>query len=241
MNDLSGKTALITGASSGIGLTITQSLLDLNCKVIGIARDFSKISIDNPLFETHSLDLVDLEKTSTLMKQLCKENPLDFFVHSAGSGLFGSIEQFSVKQIDEYIKSNLSSALVLSRHIVPNMRHNKFGRIILIGSESAINAGKKGSLYSSAKFGLRGLSQSLREDCSKDGICVSLINPGMVRTSFFQQQHFRPAQNPDNAIEAKDVAEIVLFILQSNPNIVFDEINLSPRNKSIDFSSPSKL
>jgi len=115
------------------------------------------------------------------------------------------------------------------------MRRRKSGRIIFIGSESALNAGRKGALYSSAKFGLRGLAQALREDCSKDGITVSLINPGMVNTAFFDKQSFRPGKEPGNYIEAGDIADTVLHILHSNSNIVFDEINLSPRNKSIDF------
>lgn len=237
MNSLAQKTALVTGASSGIGLAITKTLLTQQCRVIGIARDFRKINIDSELFQSVSQDLVDLHKTSDLLKQLCKQNQIDFFIHSAGSGLFGSIEQFSVKQIDQYIKSSLSSALVLSHHIVPAMRKQKAGRIIFIGSESAITAGKKGALYSSAKFGIRGLALSLREDCSKDSINVSLINPGMVKTPFFDSLNFRPGTDNGNYIEAQDVADTVLHILRSNPDIVLDEINLSPRNKTIHFGN----
>ncbi|MCK5667248.1 MAG: SDR family NAD(P)-dependent oxidoreductase [Thiotrichaceae bacterium] len=237
MKNFSGKTALITGASSGIGLAITQTLLTQQCRVIGIARDFSKVDIQNELFESFSQDLTDLNKTSELIKKLIKEHNIDFFIRSAGSGLFGSIEQFSVKQIDQYIKSNLSSALVISHHVVPAMRKNKSGRIIFIGSESAINAGKKGTLYSSTKFGLRGLALALREDCSKDNINVSLINPGMVKTPFFDNQKFQPGEDASNYITPQDIAETVLHILQSNPEIVFDEINVSPRNKSITFKT----
>lgn len=236
MNDLSTKTALVTGASSGIGLTITQTLLAQQCRVIGIARDFDKVNIDSNLFQSFSQDLTDLNATSELIKMLCKDNSVDFFIHSAGSGQFGSIEQFSVKQMDQYIKSNLTSALVISHHIVPTMRKQKSGRIIFIGSESAVTAGKKGTLYSSAKFGIRGLALALREDCSKDGINVSLINPGMVKTPFFDKLNFRPGKDPANYIQAQDIAETVLHIVTSNPQIVFDEINLSPRNKTIDFS-----
>ncbi len=236
MSTLSGKTALVTGVSSGIGLAITQTLLDQQCRVIGIARDFSKVTIVSDSLETHSQDLVNLTQTSSLLKKLTRENQIDFFIHSAGSGQFGSIEQFSVKQIDQHIKSNLSSALVIAHHIIPAMRKKKFGRLIFIGSESAITAGKKGALYSSAKFGIRGLALSLREDCSKDGITVSLINPGMVKTAFFDNQNFRPGNDSSNFIEAQDIADMVQHILQSNPEIVFDEINMSPRNKTINFN-----
>ena len=122
MINLSTKTALVTGASSGIGLSITRTLLAQQCRVIGIARDFTKVNIDSNLFQFFSQDLTDLNATSELIKKLCKDNQIDFFIHSAGSGLFGSIEQFSVRQIDKYIKSNLTCALVISHHIVPAMR-----------------------------------------------------------------------------------------------------------------------
>ncbi len=236
MNELNGKTAIVSGASSGIGLAISQALLQQQCRVIGIARDFSKAgSLTAPLFAAHEQDLAELEQSSHLIKSLYKNQPIDFFIHSAGSGLFGSIEQFSVKQIDHYLRSNLTAALIIAQQLVPVMRRQKFGRMIFIGSESALTAGRKGALYSTAKFGLRGFTQALREDCAKDGIGISLINPGMVETPFFDEQNFRPGKHPGNAIDANDIAATVLHILHSNPDIVFDEINLSPRNKSIDF------
>ena len=149
--------------------------------------------------------------------------------------MFGSIEQFSVSQIDSFLKANLTSALVICHELIPDMRQRKDGRIIFIGSESALNAGKKGALYSSAKFGIRGLAQALREDCSRDGIAVSLINPGMVDTAFFAEQDFRPGPHSSNSIDSQDVADLVLHIIHSSPDMVIDEVNLSPRNKSIDF------
>jgi len=235
MQNLTGKTALVTGASSGIGLAITQSLLTQHCRVIGLARDFEKSGLEHELFSYYSQDLVELDKLSGLIKQIISQQPIDFYIHSAGSGLFGSIEQFSVKDINGYITSNLTAALVISHHLVPQMRKNKAGRIIFIGSESALSAGKKSALYSASKYGIRGLAASLREDCSKDNINVSLINPGMVRTAFFEQQNFEPGPEPGNAIQASDIADTVLHIINSSPEIVFDEVNLSPRNKSIHF------
>ena len=82
---------------------------------------------------------------------------------------------------------------------------------------------------------MRGFCQALREDCARDGIRVSLINPGMVRSPFFEALDFAPGSEPANAIEVDDVARIVLQILQSSSDIVIDEISLTPRIKSIDF------
>ena len=76
----------------------------------------------------------------------------------------------------------------------------------------------------------------MREDCAADGIRVSLINPGMVRSPFFDELDFAPGAAPQNAIEIDDIAELVWQILNSSSDIVIDEITLSPRVKSIEFS-----
>lgn len=230
------KTALITGASSGIGLAIAGLLLEKNYRVVGISRQAEISQFSHPDFSSVQLDLKRLEDCDRCIKSLIKQNTFDCFIHCAGYGHFGSIEQFSVAQIERAIHVNLTSALVLCRQLVPMLRRQKQGRLIFIGSESAHKAGRKGVLYSAAKFGLRGFCQALREDCAKDGIGVSLINPGMVRSPFFDEQSFAPAKQPENAIETIDVANIIWQILQTSTDIVIDEINLSPRIKSIDFS-----
>lgn len=231
------KTALITGSSSGIGLAIVNSLLQQQYRVLGIARNHQKSAINHPLFTGYDQDLSQLQQSETLIKEICKQHTINTFVHCAGEGLFGSIEQFSIPQIDKSIRTNLTSALLLAHYIVPNMRKQHGTDIVFIGSESALTAGKKGALYSSAKFGLRGLALSLREDCAKDGIRVTLINPGMVESAFFDQQTFRPGNDPSNSIKPQDIADCVVHVLKSNPQIVYDEINLTPRNKSIDFKA----
>ncbi len=235
MTTLAHKTALITGSSSGIGLAIVNTLLQQQCRIIGIARNHQKAAIDNPLFTAYDQDLSDLKQSETLIKGICKTHSIDIFIHCAGEGLFGSIEQFSITQIDRNIRTNLTSSLVLAHYIVPNMRKLASANMLFIGSESSIKAGKKGALYSSAKFGLRGLALSLREDCARDGIRVTLINPGMVDSPFFDNQSFRPGSDKSNSISTQNIADCVLYVLNSSPEIVFDEINISPRNKSIDF------
>jgi 3-hydroxy acid dehydrogenase/malonic semialdehyde reductase len=230
---------LISGASSGIGLATTKMLLDLNHEVIGISRQPEIPQLDHLNFSSLQLDLSRLDDCDRHLNSLLKKQSFDCFIHSAGYGHFGSIEQFSVAQIERAIRVNLTSAIVLCRQLVPMFRRQKQGRLIFIGSESALNAGKKGALYSAAKFGLRGFCQALREDCAKDGIGVSLVNPGMVRSPFFDGQSFAPASQPENAIETQDVAKLICQILQTSADIVIDEINLSPRVKSIDFSPRS--
>ncbi len=233
------KHALVTGASSGIGLSITQHLLAKGYRVTGISRR-GIIGQEHSLFTPVALDLANSKQIELTLKQLLAGNQFDCFIHSAGYGEFGSIEQFSVNRIERAIQVNLTSALIICRHLIPAFRARRAGRLIFIGSESGLNAGRKGALYSAAKFGLRGFSQALRDDCASDNIQVSLINPGMVRSPFFDGLSFAPADNIENAIAPAQIAELVHFILNSGDNIVFDEVELSPRIKSINFSPPSQ-
>ncbi len=232
------KQALVTGASSGIGLAITRQLLAQGYRVTGISRRGQVAGLDDN-FAPESLDLEDLERVERRIGELLKLTAFDCFIHAAGRGDFGSIEQFSRAQIEASMRVNLLSGMLICRGLVPQMRRLGRGRMVFIGSESALQAGRKGSLYSAAKFGLRGFCQALREDCAADGIQVSLVNPGMVRSPFFDAQTFAPGDAPENAIEVEDVAAIVMQILQSSSDIVIDEINLTPRVKSLNFSGKS--
>jgi len=226
-------TALVTGASSGIGLATARLLLEQGYRVCGFSRRPPPLEHEN--FRASSVDLENPQALGRAMRELVAGQEIDCLVHAAGRGLFGSIEQFSIAQIEASLRLNLTSAMVICRALLPGLRRRGAGRLVFIGSESSLAAGRKGALYSAAKFGLRGFCQALREDCAADGIRVSLVNPGMVRSPFFDQLAFAPGPQSENAIEIDDVAGIVWQILQASPNIVIDEINLSPRVKSIDF------
>lgn len=233
------RTALITGASSGIGLATARLLLDEGYQVIGLSRRGQVAELEDDNFSAIALDLADLERLHAEIKKVLDTHPIDCFVHAAGQGHFGSIEQFSIAQIETSIRLNLTSAMVICRSLVPAFRRRGKGRLIFIGSESALTAGSKGALYCASKYGLRGFCLSLREDCSSDGIQVSLVNPGMVRSPFFDNLSFEPGPESENAIAVNDVAAVIWQIMQSSEDIVFDEINLSPRVKSINFGKRS--
>ena len=235
----SGKTILVSGASSGIGRAITTLLLEQGYRVTGVARDFSKFPCHDRHFTAVSLDLSDLDSLPDRLDGIIREDPaIDGIVCCAGSGRFGSLEEFSCAQIRNLLDLNLTSQVCLVRTLLPGMKQRGSGNIIFMGSEAALAGGKRGAIYSAAKFGLRGLAQALRQECAASGLRISIINPGMVKTGFFDELDFRPGEAADNYILPEDIAKAVLLILEAREGTVFDEINLSPQKKVIRFPKP---
>ena len=233
---IKGRKVLVTGSSDGIGRSITLSLLKSGAKVIGLARDHSKFNPETKNYIKYKTDFSNEEILLNTIAKIIKEHKdLDCLVSNAGFGKFGTLETFSAKEINDFIFTNLTSHMILTNKILPHLKKIRKGNIIFIGSESALKGGKNGSLYSAAKFGLRGFSQSIREESCSKNIHVSLINPGMVRTSFFNNLDFMPGEDKSNAIEPDDIGKIIIDILSTRNGSVIEEINLSPLKKVIKF------
>ena len=231
------KCILVTGSSSGIGCSITKKLLNCGAKVIGIARDHSKFSIEHPNYITYEAEMSDLRNLNKVMNRIIKENnEITGLVSNAGNGQFGPLENFSIEQINSFISINLTSHIVVTKLILPHLKKKNMGDIIFIGSEAGLIGSKNGSLYCSAKFGLRGFSQSIRQDISKSNIRVCIINPGMVRTDFFKNLKFSPGDDIHNAINSDDIANTVINVMNMEQSTVVDEINISPLKKVVKFS-----
>ncbi|MFO7603616.1 MAG: SDR family NAD(P)-dependent oxidoreductase [Gammaproteobacteria bacterium] len=221
------KTVIVTGSSSGIGRATCELLLQAGYRVIGIAR--RPTAIVHAQFTGLCCDLADLETLPDFLGQLVKDVPhIDALVCNAGRGQFGSLEEFSYEQIRQLMDINFTSHAYMARAIVPVMKRQRSGRIVFMGSESALQGSRLGAIYCAGKFALRGLAQALRDECSRSGIQVGIINPGMVRSDFFHDLSFAPGEEDTHAIEVDDVARSIRFVIESRQGSVIDEINLSP-------------
>ena len=230
------RTALVTGASRGIGEAICKYLLDRGCHVIGIARSFSSQTLSLSNFTPVELDLARTGSLESALKTLRKEHPaIDAVICNAGQGRFGALEQFSQAQIEQLINLNLTSQILVARAFLPQLKARGEGDLVFMGSEAALSGGKKGAVYCATKFALRGLAQSLREECAASGVRVGIINPGMVMSDFFNELDFAPGGEEQNHLKPQDVAEAVWLMLSARQGAVIEEINLSPQKRVVEF------
>ncbi len=230
------KLALVTGASKGIGLAISKKLIQEGWKVLAVARTFSTSFSDD--FIPYPLDLENIKELPKHLKILKETYPsVDAIICNAGKGQFGSLEEFSFDQIQSLIQLNFLSQVYLIKTYISSLKRQEKGHIVLMGSEAALQGKKMGSIYCASKFALRGFAQALREECSSHHIRVTLINPGMVQTDFFQNLSFSPGRHSSEHIHPEDVAETVSLVLHMREGTVLDEISLSPQKKCIQFKS----
>jgi len=231
------RTAIVAGASGDIGRAICSALIELNYVVTGLGR-FKNDGPQPPPTESEftpiQVDFSDLDSLAMALDSIVREHaPPDALILALGFGQFGSLEQFSASQIRTMIDVNLTSQLFLLRAFVPIMKRRRQGRIVVIGSESALQGRRYGSVYSASKFGLRGALQALREECASRGVQLTMVNPGMVRSRFFDGLDFEPAAGDDHALNPADVAAAVGFALSARAGTSLDEVNLSPLKNAV--------
>lgn len=222
------RTVLVTGANSGIGAAVLERAQVLGHSCIATVRNSASKNITSAPAEV--LDLAALTELPQRIESLFDQYPqIDALVASAGYGQFGSLEEFSYAQIGQLIEVDLTAQIFLARAALPRFKRRGYGDLVFLGSYSGIQGGRYGAVYAAAKAGLRGLSQALRAESARNDVRVTLINPGFVRTPFFDSLSFEPGENPDNAIEPNDVARCIFEAIDLAPGSCIDEINLTPQ------------
>ncbi|MBT5077424.1 MAG: SDR family oxidoreductase [Candidatus Marinimicrobia bacterium] len=186
------KIALITGASSGIGAALSRNLCEKGYRCILAARSSDKLeklaqSLRNDGFNC-SVVIVDVSSESSvdaLFEASAKIGHVSLVINNAGLGIFSKIEESSVDDWDAQINVNLRGAFLVSRKFIPSMQSQKSGILVFMNSVAGNFGYPYSAAYVASKFGLRGLSDSLRNELRKDSIKVISVHPGAINTSFW--------------------------------------------------------
>lgn len=242
------KIAIVTGASSGIGLSISKIILNLGYKVYGIGRNFSKninytkdtnmntnINTKNFIPVTCDLTCINLlEEKIKEIKRIEKENnnSINILVNNAGVGYFGPHEELNSKKIHEIVSTNLEAPLVLSQLLLRDLKKNK-GYIINISSIEAKKSSVYGCAYGATKAALTHFSNSLFEESRKYGVKVVTIHPDMTKSNFYRNANFKEGEDYDTYINPEEVAEAVNMILTARDGLVVTDITLRPQRNNI--------
>lgn len=187
---LANKTALITGAGSGIGRGITQALAKRKCNVIitdineaGLIETQTIVEPSNVIITRHILDVSDRESIHQIQETVAEEHgQIDLLFNNAGVALGGTFEEVSEADFNWLFTINFHGVVMMTRAFFPLLKQSNDARIINISSIFGIVAPPGQVAYASAKFAVRGFSEALRHELAGTKIGVSVVHPGGINT-----------------------------------------------------------
>jgi len=194
-------TAVVTGASSGIGEAIAAALLARGVPVVTLQRSAPKF--EHPNLHFRAVDLTDLAATRKVAEDVAAQFPVRFLVNNAGANCPNPLEKATVEELNYVTTITLGAAMVLTQSFVPGMRAAKFGRIVNISSRAILGKSER-VVYASAKAGLEGMTRVVAIETGADGITVNAVMPGPVVTAHFNRGH------PEGSVKRKTVIDKIL-------------------------------
>lgn len=232
---LSQAVALVTGASRGIGRAIALRLVSLGASVAICGRDNDALAATSSELKRSGGRVysqpADVTRSANITSLVANTEgalgPISILVNNAGIGLFGPAHEKSEADWDLVMNTNLKSAFLVSRAVVPSMILRGQGDIINISSLAGRNTFATGGIYCASKWGLHGLSGCMAEDLREHGIRVSVICPGSVATEFSGGR----LKDASKVLTADDVAHAVIMVVTQGPQSFLSEIQLRPVRK----------
>ena len=184
--------AVVTGASSGIGLAATRSLAAAGWSVIatarrpGMADPLRELADEVPGVELRTLDVTSDESVVSCIDSILKDRGgIDLLVNNAGAGHRGTLEQLSMDELSQAMELNFFGVARVTKAVLPAMRAARTGRIITVTSLNGVVALPFSDAYNAAKFAVEGLMESLATVMREFDVYISVLEPGPVRTAFF--------------------------------------------------------
>ncbi|TCP10525.1 3-hydroxybutyrate dehydrogenase [Crenobacter luteus] len=212
MTILKGKTALVTGSTSGIGLGIATTLAEAGADVLlngfgDVDAALAAVDRHGTKVRHHGADLGQPDQIAAMMAFAAQEfGGVDILVNNAGIQHVAPIDAFPVERWDAVLALNLSAAFHTIRLALPYMKSRNWGRIVNIASVHGLVASADKSAYVAAKHGLVGLSKTVALETARTGVTCNAICPGWVKTPLVEQQIAARARAQGIAVETAEAA-----------------------------------
>ena len=210
------KVALVTGSSSGIGFETSLALARNGYHTFATMRNLGKdekikqiIEKEDLSIEILELDVDSEESVNRAIKTVSEKNGrIDVLVNNAGYGMWGTVEDVSINEFKEQFETNFFSIIRLIQKVAPIMRKQNSGNIVNISSVAGRIGFPVSPAYISSKFALEGLSESLRFELMPFGINVIIIEPGVIKTNFFDSMKMSEKSQQDSTY--KEITDKVI-------------------------------
>jgi len=235
--DHSGKTAIVTGGSKGIGYAIAQALAAAGANVAITARNEDELrqAADALTGEGGGrvigvrCDQRSHEDVKRLVERTVEEfDRIDILINNAGVGAFAAVGELGVDKWDQVIETNLSGVFYCCHEALPHLKKSGDAWIINIASLAGKNPFAGGAAYNASKFGLVGFSEALMMDVRHHGIRVNYIMPGSVNTDFSGPSGSKADRETDWMTQPEDVATLVMDLLAMNSRSLPSRIEIRP-------------
>jgi NADP-dependent 3-hydroxy acid dehydrogenase YdfG len=214
---------IITGATGGVGGSLTRHFLKKKWEVIALIRDKNKLS------KSYSDNLkyieIDIKNFESVQKAFSKIDNINLLINNASVFISKEFKNCDETDINNIIDTNLKGTMYCTLEALKVM---KKGRIINIGSVSGLHGIENQSIYSASKFGLMGFSDSLSQEITRKNILISNICPGGINTPLWNENNKYPG-NVNNIIQPDDITKCVEFIYNLPDNMVLKNITTFPK------------
>ena len=221
------KSAIVTGASAGIGSEISRRLCGLGFEVFGIGREF-KEPAEGQMFHPIVCDLLDTQQLLQNIKDIAARGDVSVLVNNAGVAYYGLHEELNPKKIQQMVRTNLEVPMILTQQLLRQLKANR-GFVINISSVTAQSSSPHGCAYGATKAGLAGFSRSLFDEVRKYGVKVVTIYPDMTKTDLYRNADFTVGEEEASYLLPQEIADAVSFILKQRVGAVVSEITVKPQ------------
>jgi NADP-dependent 3-hydroxy acid dehydrogenase YdfG len=243
MNRLKNKTALITGATSGIGKGCAKLLAKQKVNLVLVARNEEKVdNLSMKLIKKYKIDvqtvIVDVRSQKVVeskLQKILKNTNIDILINNAGLALgLDKLDEGLLSDWEGMIDTNIKGLLYVSRIVIPTMRKQNSGHVINIGSIAGRHTYPNGNVYCATKAAVHALSEAMNIDLIGTNIRVSNIAPGAVKTEFSNARFYGDSKKAQTVYEgyvplsAQDIADLIVYILNVPEHVNIQDTLIMP-------------